>query len=539
MKRSALFVSILLLALATSWLTAQSAPATPVSSIRPDRAAALVKGPYLQALTGTSVQIRWQAKENVRGEVVWGTAPDRLDQSMKADTYPKQVVVLDENDSPLKKTVWMQRVELAKLAPGTAYHYRVRQGGDAGETFRFTTPARGLTRFRFAVYGDTRTYPADHHKVARAMIKAKPAFVVHTGDLISSGGRWWEWQSEFFDPLYPLLTETPMWVVRGNHDGGGYFTGLFHVPRPIPKYAFYRFDYGNARFLVLEWKAPRIEMFAWLEMQLAARPRPTWTFIFVHYPVFNATSKRGYGRGWERERLALLCQRYGVDMVFSGHDHDYMRTVPVLAYRTTPGQPTTYVVTAGGGAPLYRPNRCTFHEKAVRVHHFCRLDIDGRTLAFRAINANDGSVIDSLDLEKDAKGAFVRPADYRARARDVASINAIETLRRELTAFGLPATDPGREYPLRRDVYNPFDGPVKVTVRFSGSRSRWHPADPVSLTLPPHGRTPFRMVLKCKVSMENEPETAHLVADYELPDGRKGTLHGEGFRIGSRPRVNK
>ena len=66
MKRPAILVPLVVLMIGSSSVTAQTVAPAPRPIPKPDRAAVLEKGPYLQGLTGTSVQIRWQAKENVR-----------------------------------------------------------------------------------------------------------------------------------------------------------------------------------------------------------------------------------------------------------------------------------------------------------------------------------------------------------------------------------------------------------------------------------------------------------------------------------------
>lgn len=497
--------------------------------------ASFIKQPYLQDVTDTSAQVRWEAAAAEPGRVEFGPSPDRLDRTAEAVLAPVEVLVPDENDSPIRQTVTLQQARLSGLTPGTVWAYRVRQGQAVSETFQFITADPKSTRFRFVVYGDTRTYPEDHRKVAAAIRRARPAFAVHTGDLVALGDQWPLWDTEFFGPLHPLTAEVPMWVARGNHEQSGRFLPfLFHLPGPEKEF-YYRFDYGRARFIVLDYAASRPKMFAWMEYQLNAPPQPTWKFIFVHYPPFSVVSRRSYGPGWERERLAWLCQRYGVDLVFAGHDHDYMRTEPILAYRASPGEPTTFIVTAGGGAPLYTPSRASYQAVAKAVHHFCAVDIDDRKLTMSAIDANNDQVFDRLVLEKDTAGRIVTPADYRGRALDVEYVNAIESLRRDLTAWNLTYLEAGEVVPLEREVVNPFPGPVSVTVSLVGGTNKWLPFAPRNLTLAPRVPTPVRMSLTARRALEDLIDAGRFRVEYVLPDGRTGTLMGEGIRVASRP----
>ena len=163
------------------------------------------------------------------------------------------------------------------------------------------------------------------------------------------------------------------------------------------------------------------------------------------------------------------------------------------------------------------------------------MDIDGASLDLRAVNADTGEVFDRLSLRKDTAGRIVLPADYRRSARELAEINALEDLRRGLTAFSLPSLDAGDTVPLERTVNNAFPGSVEVTVRFVGSPSKWEIPPPVRMRLPALSvGIPFRMVLTARRAMEDEHNAGRLVVEYRFWDGRRGTLVGEGIRVAKR-----
>lgn len=80
--------------------------------------------------------------------------------------------------------------------------------------------------------------------------------------------------------------------------------------------------------------------------------------------------------------------RYGVDVVFNGHKHSYERNEV---------NGVTYVVTAGGGAPLYamqerEPTQAVF----VEDYHFVLVEIDGEHLRATAISSQ-GTVLDAFE----------------------------------------------------------------------------------------------------------------------------------------------
>ncbi len=90
-----------------------------------------------------------------------------------------------------------------------------------------------------------------------------------------------------------------------------------------------------------------------------------------------------------RSELAPLFEQYQVTAVFNGHYHSYER---VLA------NGVTYIVSAGGAAPLYSLNvREPGQQAAALVYHFVLFQVDGSSLTGQAID-QDGKVIDSFEL---------------------------------------------------------------------------------------------------------------------------------------------
>lgn len=80
-----------------------------------------------------------------------------------------------------------------------------------------------------------------------------------------------------------------------------------------------------------------------------------------------------------------LFKQKGVSVVIQGHNHYYAR-------RLTEG--ITYLTLGGGGAPMYDPIAVGLHEKAVKVLHFARFDISGKTLTLQVID-DSGNTVDT------------------------------------------------------------------------------------------------------------------------------------------------
>ncbi len=116
------------------------------------------------------------------------------------------------------------------------------------------------------------------------------------------------------------------------------------------------------------------EQRAWLERTLADSDA-TWKIVALHHPPYSA----GYqGSSTDvRAEFSPLFERYGVQLVLSGHDHDYQRSVPLGG--------VTYVV-SGAGAGTRRTGEASFTAVSFSWHHFTDITVFPDRLVVRAVN---------------------------------------------------------------------------------------------------------------------------------------------------------
>lgn len=124
---------------------------------------------------------------------------------------------------------------------------------------------------------------------------------------------------------------------------------------------------------------------AWLERTLE-RSDARWKIVAVHHPPYSA----GYQGSDDavREVFTPLFARTGVQLVLSGHDHDYQRS------ETIDG--VTYVVT-GAAAGTRRTGERGFTAVSFSWHHFVDLHVFADRAVLRAVN-QDGRVADDVVL---------------------------------------------------------------------------------------------------------------------------------------------
>ena len=177
--------------------------------------------------------------------------------------------------------------------------------------------------------------------------------------------------------------------VLGNHDyvvrRGRYQLRTLGMPGP-----YYTRRLGEAQLFLLNSNAITDRQTAWLEEQLS-ESSSTWKIAVFHHPPYTCGGHAGSST--VQQRWVPLFERYGVQLVLSGHDHNYQR----FAGRGG----VTYVVHGGGGAGLYRISSCpSSYPPRVRRRHehgFLSVSIGADRLDVSIVNLH-GRVRDRFSL---------------------------------------------------------------------------------------------------------------------------------------------
>jgi len=136
------------------------------------------------------------------------------------------------------------------------------------------------------------------------------------------------------DALSPLFSQIPLLTVTGNHDA--LFKGYRHYldylhPEGLTGFEdlYRRVDVGPVHFLLLSALSGTEDItrdqIAWLEKELASIPEDHWKVVVSHC-FFYASGSLFTGEPWYDHadmirELSPLFERYGVDLVVSGHNH--------------------------------------------------------------------------------------------------------------------------------------------------------------------------------------------------------------------------
>jgi len=354
--------------------------------------ATIRRGPFLQQVGRRSALVVWQTDKPVPSAVSFGTSTSLGQSASKPDAVTHHVV------------------ELTGLEPATKYYFQVMSAKLPSPRGEFFTEVDRATPYRLAAFGDTRSNHAAHRSVIEAMALDAPLAFFHSGDLVGTGTSESDWD-HFFESEATMLLRAPLYPAIGNHEGTGpQFVDLFELPEDSPSpERYYAVRYGSSLFISIDQYTNPYgagsDQLAWLETTLAeakANPDIRQRFVQLHHSPYSSGSHKS--NLTVREHLSPLFEQYGVDIVFSGHDHCYERS-------TVNG--VKYVITGGGGAPLYSVAGDWWTEVSDSILHYCLLDIEGARTTFTAKRI-DGSILDSFVLGEDV-GECTGAADCNGR----------------------------------------------------------------------------------------------------------------------------
>ncbi|MDT0484708.1 MULTISPECIES: purple acid phosphatase family protein [Streptomyces] len=302
-------------------------------------------------------------------------------------------------------TQYYVHAKLSRLRPGQTYYYGVgHQGFDPAEPHltgtlgTFTTAPAHKQPFTFTAFGDQGV---SYHALANdsLLLGQNPAFHLHAGDIAYADpagqgktsdtvfdSRTWD---QFLAQTESVAKSVPWMVSFGNHDmeawyspnGYGGEEARFTLPDNGPDKAHlpgvYSFVYGNTAVISLDPNDVSFEIPAnlgisggtqttWFEGQLKkyrAAKDIDFIIVFFHHCAY-CTSTAHASEGGVRQEWVPLFEKYTVDLVINGHNHQYERTdvikgdkvakkLPIgeTAYSETEG--VVYVTAGAAGRSLY------------------------------------------------------------------------------------------------------------------------------------------------------------------------------------------
>lgn len=310
----------------------------------------LLRGPYLQAATSTSMVVRWRTDTPTSSMVRYGITPSARTMSVELSAQATE-----------------HAVQLSGLDPATRYYYSIGYGSEVlegdQENYFQTAPLPGTKgKYRFGVLGDCGTNSATQGMVRESIAKYLGQNYMNAllllGDNAYAFGKDAEYQSNFFNHYkYAFLKKNPVFPAPGNHDYSNdnpdrqndhnvpYYQ-IFTMPTQgeaggvaSETQAYYSYDYGNVHFLSLdsygkEDEATRLydtlgRQVQWIKKDLAVNKNKDWIVAYWHHPPYSQGSRNSETESdliKIRENFIRILERNGVDLILCGHSHVYERS---------------------------------------------------------------------------------------------------------------------------------------------------------------------------------------------------------------------
>ena len=290
---------------------------------------------------------------------------------------------------------------------------------------------------RFAVLGDTGTGDSYQNEVASQLARYRQVFpftfAIMLGDNMYGSERPQDFAKKFEGPYKALLDgKVEFHAALGNHDDPNQ---RFYKPFNLGEKRYRTFKKGNVRFFVLDGNYMDPEQVKWFENELQASGSD-WKIPYMHQAMYTSAT-----RGPEIELRAILeplFVKYGVDVVFNGHEHLYERIKP---------QQGIYYFTEGGSAKLRRGDLRKTDLTAVGFdtdRSFMLVEISGDEMSFQTI-ARDGRTVDKGMIRRRevrpaaAPAVEVPPPDGENPAGNVRARRTVRTAHRRR---GVPDSSP-------------------------------------------------------------------------------------------------
>jgi hypothetical protein len=241
-------------------------------------------------------------------------------------------------------------------------------GALAAAVLALLHPADAAAQFVVAVGGDScDSTPADCDKTARVVESIRPSQVWMLGDGAYNDGTLAEYQTRYNPNWGRFLSITK--PILGNHDyyetktADGYYTyfGNAGVQTGTKGRGYYSFNAGD------HWKVIALNsgeygdssdapgQLEWLKTELAANTRPC-VAMMLHDPLISWGNYRPGSSGYSHPNVKPLydaAYAAGVDLVLTGHDHNYQRYVKMNPSLQPDSKGFVQLIVGTGGRDLY------------------------------------------------------------------------------------------------------------------------------------------------------------------------------------------
>lgn len=303
--------------------------------------------PYLLAPTAHSVSIAWEAPAGIVFSVRIRPAGQE-EQTVALSPDDNICTPVTQFSSLLGEPDGVYWIDIEELCPDTLYDYFICNGHEIVGSGSLRTPSQSKVSSRYLLMSDSHAFNL-REEMAKVTFAGQYDAVFHLGDMPSGTGYQKEQYSRgWFEAFAEPLARIPFIYAPGNHDDGPHFDTYFshqsHLWNRDSKGRSFSFtDTAGIHFVVVDsnpWGLTEMnavnsgiplddaaqrridEIERWLiqDLQSEDAVNAHWRVVLLHHPYTDPLTNR---------RLCNIVERFAVDLVLSGHLHEYHKAVPI------------------------------------------------------------------------------------------------------------------------------------------------------------------------------------------------------------------
>ena len=306
---------------------------------------------------------------------------------------------------------WTNEATASELSEETTYYYQYSSGTNVSEVYSFTTGSTDSTKVAFFTdsqigrWRDSDVQEEIYLHDTYGWNSTLETVIENNDDIdffLSSGDQVEDSYSEKQYSMFEspeILRSYPIAASVGNHDF--YTTNFKHhfntpndktlVPAKWPGSNGYYFSYNNILFIILDSNnivGGTVD--AILRKAVKAYPDAKWRVAMMHHSPYDANAHKYFASKLTRTTVAPYIDKYGIDLLLSGHDHYYSRSFIVKNNKVSNDVAVDNVYTKPNGTLYISGNTssgCNYSGiDESNVGEFCDLYIQNRIPTYSIVD---------------------------------------------------------------------------------------------------------------------------------------------------------
>ena len=337
----------------------------------------IVRGPLVQQVDQSSARITWQTSI---------AAPSELQYTAGGTTTSVTDPVARTNHAVL----------IDGLLAGASISYTISYPTST-KTGSFRTCGAVGDASKFALVGDFGGGGTPEKDIATHIAAYGSDAIISVGDNVYPAGEDVDFPAKFFTPYASAFAGASFWTAFGNHEVYDPGAAATHANLTQPgNESVFSFDCSSVHVLVLNTEipfGPGSPQYAFAQTDLASATAP-WRIVVMHRPPYSSSTLPSFGAIDVRNALTPLFEQFGVQLVVTGHSHNYERTSAING--------VTYLVTGGGGnglntfPPDPQPSWSAFH---AAEYEYVQMAVTSNQISLVAHRQND-TILDQATLNR-------------------------------------------------------------------------------------------------------------------------------------------